>query len=443
MAVHPLGRPSRSRLLSTVLLMATGIVVGCRGNTPEQSPPAPLRVIEEWRLDGRSLRAVRWIGEQHGDGLEIVSASQSGVIQDFDAFGVAHQVFGAVGSGSAGFRSVSAAGHAGNATWIYDGPNNRITVVSGGQVQRVQSIGTALPRPADSARIGMAYKTNHVFAYYTDGSRLVMASPPHPLVPPEGGLELRVPQALVRVGRDSVIQRVIAMIPADQSRVSYRPGQRVPGYWAPVPFVMAPVWSVSSDGSRIAIIDVTGEATHPTAVVLQVLKANGDTVVSRVLPIPFIPLPSRVADSALADGRRHLLSAQARQYPAIRPLFDSVAKAPSVYPPVDEAVVGDDGTVWVRLGPNPERPAQQEWMIIDRGGRVAGIVVTPADVRIMAVTLDRAWGTQPRDDHMVDIVRYRVTRGESGTLGSAAHGLLPEGHDHHLSLKMRPFSIRP
>ncbi len=51
-----------------------------------------------------------------------------------------------------------------------------------------------------------------------------------------------------------------------------------------------------------------------------------------------------------------------------------------------------------------------EWLVLDPSGEPAATVVTPAALRVLAITRDRVWGVESDELDVDYIVGYRIVR---------------------------------
>jgi hypothetical protein len=113
-----------------------------------------------------------------------------------------------------------------------------------------------------------------------------------------------------------------------------------------------------------------------------------------------------------------------RPIPKLEELLRRNTRVPSFQPPVTQALLAADGSVWLRR--EDVHVAAVRWTILDPAGEPAGEVSVPAGTRILYVDADTVWGVE-RDVLDVEYaVRYRLRtdsarsrRRRNGRVGSA------------------------
>ena len=83
-------------------------------------------------------------------------------------------------------------------------------------------------------------------------------------------------------------------------------------------------------------------------------------------------------------------------------------RVPPVYAPYTDMVVGDDGTVLIRL--RSDAAAPQQFMVVDARGNVAGQLTLPASTAPLAVSATHIWGVERDSLDVPSVVRLRFVR---------------------------------
>jgi hypothetical protein len=99
---------------------------------------------------------------------------------------------------------------------------------------------------------------------------------------------------------------------------------------------------------------------------------------------------------------------RAGDYPsmdAAKNALRSQLSIPKYYPPVSAALVGTDGTLWLR-GVEPEA-GPVEWTVLGPNGTPQQTVRIPTDIELLAVQARTAWGLQEDEDGVPYVVRLR------------------------------------
>ena len=180
------------------------------------------------------------------------------------------------------------------------------------------------------------------------------------------------------------------------------------------PFVEQARVAVSQDAHRIGFLAWHALTSTSGRYTVTVVGAKGDTVFSRSFPCAAAPIPSNLADGAVAqavrDARAELAS---RGEP-----FDDAAAAdlrrrlraavPLSRPCVSEVRFGVDNTTWVRLP--RDRSGLSEWLGLDEHGQAFGTVGFSEDkvFRNFAISRANLWLIEVAASGVPSVVRYRI-----------------------------------
>src|SRR5690606_37150185 len=140
---------------------------------------------------------------------------------------------------------------------------------------------------------------------------------------------------------------------------------------AQVPFCASPLWGISPDGARLAIL--TADITGPEGGTFRVSvfdSQHGSRIFDRAYPFQGIPIPRAVVDSVMNDRIART------QIPELRHALEGAAKdrIPPVYAPAGRVILGADGRVLVGLRGDS---SGNSWMILDVDGEVADRFTVP------------------------------------------------------------------
>ncbi len=80
-----------------------------------------------------------------------------------------------------------------------------------------------------------------------------------------------------------------------------------------------------------------------------------------------------------------------------------------MYPPIEEFLVGRDGSAWFRLRESDD--SGSVYRILDPSGEPYGQVRFPRDVSIEAADLNSAWGVFADELDVQSVVRYTISDG--------------------------------
>ncbi len=81
---------------------------------------------------------------------------------------------------------------------------------------------------------------------------------------------------------------------------------------------------------------------------------------------------------------------------------------PDFLPPVTGAVIGRDGTVWIKRESIPGDSIA--WNVIDELGNMVGVLTLPKNLRVRQVQRDLVWAVELDEFDVPYVVRFRVER---------------------------------
>lgn len=179
-------------------------------------------------------------------------------------------------------------------------------------------------------------------------------------------------------------------------------------WWVPV--AMPPVIDVAPDGSGLLVVDWKRDSDQ-----VQVRRFTSDGKIrwSRMLVLPSPSMGARIRDSIIAratqmaTGQIEAAKRRGTVSPNVstRSLLERSLDLPDRYPPVTDAVLGTDGTVWLHRGGSGPT---ERWVVIDSIGSPIFEVVSPIRLTVQAASRGAAWGTFSDEDGFPYLVRYRV-----------------------------------
>jgi len=167
------------------------------------------------------------------------------------------------------------------------------------------------------------------------------------------------------------------------------------------------LWAMSQDGGILVVVHRTvPRSAEPATFRVLSLRSGGDTAFSTRLRFTPRAVPARVADSLVAEQVRTLSRSSTLARGALERSVKEALGLPRFQPPVTGVVAGRDGTIWLRR----ERLGQRmvSWLVLDRGGAVAGSLELPADLDLHLAQRDRLWGVRYDADGVPYVVRYAV-----------------------------------
>jgi hypothetical protein len=258
----------------------------------------------------------------------------------FTASGELLRVFGRRGSGPGELTAVGAIGLAADSLWVYDPVADRLTLYlpRSGATVRTRQVGLRLAGWPGSASI---------LALLQDGSLLVEGR--HSIT----GLVLHATPPAIPVSRvdpDGRVVQSVGIVNLEGWAFSAKAGGgEIQGIQ---PFATIDLVAAATDGSRFAFVAARDDSIH-----VRMYQANGDQVYSLPLPLAGDPLTDGRVDSAL----RHL-------GPPFPSLPHGTLRRPARLPAVSQAIVGDDGSLWLQLDPPVLNRVVTRWALVAPDG---------------------------------------------------------------------------
>ncbi len=162
-------------------------------------------------------------------------------------------------------------------------------------------------------------------------------------------------------------------------------------------------WDVDPSGSSMVVVNAPGSSEESaTFEVTRIrLAVSPDTIFSRNYRYTPRPISGEVRDSIYreyAPGDEP----SARDIEAIK----AVVRLPSSRPPVSAAVLGAEGSTWLRM--DQATAGSVTWVVLDVNGGINATVRVPRGLTILAVDGDVVWGMVRGDLDVPYIVGYEV-----------------------------------
>jgi hypothetical protein len=250
-----------------------------------------------------------------------------------------------------------------------------------------------------------------LLAVNSDQTMLIVPSRPKSLLDTPGYDRSRM--QVLRATWDGGIRSSVAMLPPDNRAIQFR--AKGCNYTLQIPFGRTAAWDVSLDGSRVAMITMSGGTADSGAVHLTVLNERSDTVFARDLPLPVQRVDQASLDKFLGTVNTcgQLTAEQMRD--SARSRFAKFTAN------VSGVMVGRDQSTWVLLR-NPMVPTERRALILDPKGEVVGIVTLKHNENPLAVGRDYYWSfEQGKPNTPSTLVRFRVdATGKANTASTAA-----------------------
>jgi hypothetical protein len=346
----------------------------------------------ELHIDGvaEDLVGVNWISV-FTDGTMAIAQGDDHQLVFFARDGRRMENFGRAGAGPGEIGELLAYhGRRGDTLFIFDGGNNRITMVDRhAKLAGIFRLPPALRDPNRQAPPGIT--NSYPLAVNPNGNVLLLI-----LIPPEfdptPGWEVIGTHRLAAawVTPDGQLVRVVAGWPRAQDVCGMTSSRQIE---CPRPMRVA-----GPDGRSFVV--VTTIPTGPDAGRISISAYGPDGrhryAVSELFPR--VRIPSRVIDSIRALGMAPGLPARRIQYWRDAEFWE-------YYRPVQRVIVGEDDRVWIKT---PTTGGKTPYRVFAADGRFVGIVTVPANVDIEAADGTHFWATVRDDDGIESIARYRL-----------------------------------
>lgn len=173
-------------------------------------------------------------------------------------------------------------------------------------------------------------------------------------------------------------------------------------------FVVAP------DGSGILLVGWS--QARPDELSIRLISPEGAALGAWTLTVPPVPAPPEVLDSLVQEGRDRVREVRERviesgvpeaEAPSV-PSADEVRAAaylPDHFPPIRDALLGLDGTIWLHRN---EGLAPGAWVALDREGTPLFKARPPEGVRLRQTSREAPWGTMSDDLGVPYVIRWNL-----------------------------------
>ena len=183
------------------------------------------------------------------------------------------------------------------------------------------------------------------------------------------------------------------------------------GSYRQQPFDDTDLYVTSPVAPEYVMVDRLVGEEHAAAPTFRVARISfdGDTLFERTYPYEPVPIDPALPDSLVDDFAAGFNQAGFRSAPTparAAELARGNLHVPAHFPPVTRAVVGRDGTIWLRR--EGSDPQSAEWLVLDPGGEPIGRVTLPARTTVAVAERGRFWGWELDDLDVPYIVRYAV-----------------------------------
>jgi hypothetical protein len=333
-----------------------------------------------------------------GDGALYVAQPQEHVVKVYDASGRYLRSIGREGAGPGEFDWISGMGWKGDSLWVSDAAQARITVFApDGTAGR--TLGFSHGSAMTEGRVNVPGDL------LTDGSVLgFWMAPLHLLVTGP----LRVP--MVRFSPKGEPLAVLGHLDK-RNEFGVLRSDNSQSYF-PQPFADAALSAVAPDGSSLVIArrEAATSGGSATFHVERILPSGARAFARNYLYRP-IPLSREAAEQAVEKLVAGMGAANIRR-PSDAALGRAIRQAlyrPRYLPPVNEVVMGRDGTIWLRREALGRSHAW--WHVLDARGRLVARAWVPANLQVRYADASQLWAVELDALDVPTLVRFRVVRG--------------------------------
>lgn len=312
-------------------------------------------------------------------------------VHAFDAQGRHLRSFGRRGGGPGEFATPHRIGFRGDSLWVVDTGHQRTTFFDArGGVLRTATL-PVRARPSDPA------VTAH--AWLADGSVLVI--PPGPR---ETRAVTRIP--LIRADRSGTVIDTVDWLSLRNRALVFPVGAG--SMTTQQPWSDAPLTATATNGTGIVTVRRQMTGSRPTFTVTR-YRASGAHVYTRTFQAAPVPFPREWADQWAESLARGIVRQSGGQAETVAAAIRRGLYIPRYLPPVNDAVAGQDGTVWLR---RESRPGARDvlWQLLDENGRL--VLQTRLADGFRGLDGDRShlWGTMEDEHGVPRVVRYSIGR---------------------------------
>lgn len=178
------------------------------------------------------------------------------------------------------------------------------------------------------------------------------------------------------------------------------------GSYATGPFVSRNFAESGVNGSRILLVLQAAAGVPDNQTLIRVLSAKGAVVFAKRLDLPRRPVTDDEWDDLLDRWSTfYAKDVWSTKSLALAGLKKALVRSP-FHPLVTDAVLGKDGTVWLRLEKEVDDSAT--WMVLDSRGKDVGSIRLPKKQRVIAATRHLAVATFLDGDDIPHLVKFGV-----------------------------------
>ena len=382
------------------LLVLPVILAGCQDDvanrTPSVVPTLDLVqsqvLTEDLRIDGieEDLVPITDLAVST-DGTIAVVQSQDHKVRFFTSDGEPFIDFGRRGQGPGEFTAASRVGWLSDTLWVHDLDQRRFTLISP-EYEFVRTVASSdQPSPKAREALGLPGFARLVPRHLLSGN-VVLAGVLNP--------SNETDQIWARMTMAGDLDRVVLRYDAGPEDIRYAAGNMTAS--AGMPYPNRPLVAVAPDGTNAIVVKAHIDDDMVGTFEVLTMSTFGDTVRHRQYQFEPLEISRATADSII-DARADDLE---ERYPPLARRYRREAVVPPIYPPIRGAMIGIDGTVWIRLRTGDRI---DPYLILDvKGDPIARVALPPATF-FAVVSRNTVWAVERDDVGIQSVVRYRMT----------------------------------
>jgi hypothetical protein len=164
------------------------------------------------------------------------------------------------------------------------------------------------------------------------------------------------------------------------------------------------------DGTWIAVVDRAAPGMPEVGELpVHAISVEGDTLWSRTFNYQPIPIPQTLIDSILderTENRRQTMIRTGGNLADVREWVESRYTFPGHRPPIQTALIGQDGRLWLEWTDPADGPG--EWWALSSEGVPAGRIRPTQRIRPLAAGDEVVWALEMNELDVPFVVRYRI-----------------------------------
>jgi hypothetical protein len=327
-----------------------------------------------------------------GDGMVYAAQVADGTVLMFDASGAYLKTIGHRGEGPGEFVRPTRAGLIGDTLWVSDAALQRVSFF--------QRNGTFIRSQMVVFDVRDPFLAGEPTTLLKDGSAVTMAGVGMHLV--KSGSVNRLP--LLKHERDGKVLDTLRWVALSNMTGSVSL-QRGGAFVFRQPFADGPLVVGAADGSGLIVVDRTAATAKNAAATFTVTRFGSTGTLAYTKRVAYQPtsLPERQANVAI--------DAIAKPKPGGPPITRAAVERsfyrPLFLPPVTDAVLAADGSVWLR-GEDTDSPTVL-YRVLDLKGTLTATVTLPRHLTIRHATTTDVWAFGTEHDAPY-LARFRIVK---------------------------------